>query len=97
VRLPGQELARERLLVVEEASPPGGQALVADRRAGDGAQGLAAGAAGPVAGQDRHVVLHLGEEAPQAAPELPRPLVLGVLVAGGLDRKSTRLNSSHVK
>ena len=68
----------------EVRAPPGVEAFVADGAGGDRAEGLAAGAAGAVAGVDLDVVREGQELLPQAREELLRALEAGVDAAGGL-------------
>ena len=86
VGLAVEEFVDEALLVVrgEVGAPPGVEPLVADGRGRDGAEGLAAGAAGAVGGVDLDVVRQGQELVPQAGEELLGAFEAGVDAAGCL-------------
>ena len=86
VGLAVEEFGDEAFLVVggQVRAPPGVEAFAADRGGGDRAEGLAAGAAGTVAGVDLDVVGQGQELIAQAREELPRAFKAGVDAAGGL-------------
>ena len=86
VGLAVEEFVDEALLVVgrQVRAPPGVEAFVADSGGRDGAEGLAAGAAGAVAGVDLDVVRQGEELIPQAGEELLGTFEAGVDAAGGL-------------
>ena len=86
VGLAVEEFGDEACLVIggQVGAPPGVEPFVADRGGGDRAQGLAAGAAGAVAGVDLDVVGQGQELIPQAREELPGTGEAGVDAAGGL-------------
>ena len=75
VRLAVEEFVDETFLVVgrEIRAPPGVETLVADRGGRDCTQGLAAGAAGTVAGVDLDVIRQSQELLSQAREELLGP------------------------
>jgi hypothetical protein len=86
VGLAVEEFVDEALLVVggEVGAPPGVEPLVADGGGGDRAEGLAAGAAGAVAGVDLDVVGQGQELVPQAGEQLLGALEPRVDSPGGL-------------
>ena len=86
VRLAVEQLGDEAGLVVgrQVGAPPGVEALVAHRGGGDRAQGLAAGRARAVAGEDLDVVGEGQELLLEAGEHLLRAEEAGVHAAGGL-------------
>lgn len=86
VGLAVEEFVDEALLVVccEVGTPPGVEPLVTDGGGGDGAEGLAAGAARAVTGMDLDVVGKGQELVPQAGEELRGAFEAGIDSAGCL-------------
>ena len=97
VGLPVEEDVDEAGLVAvrDEGHPPSDQALVADGAARHGAERLAAGAAGAVAGPHLDVVGQGHEAVAQAGEQAPSPLEAGVDAAGGLVEQIGAADVAH--